>query len=185
MICLPGALGDLSIANGLGSEAHLTGGGVKCDLLLDAGWGVGIACEIFAVTSSSKLSASFSSKRLSSAFCERLRLRLIASPAASMWGGGFFGELLLMGMVKSAKPTINQMDYRTPRTAKRRSADNTARCSANKGFGWSTNACSMMLIKMRVPGVCCWSNAVDTKKSLANKCAMTKESCNLKEGEHY
>jgi hypothetical protein len=185
VICLPGAWGDLSIASGLGSEAHLAGGCVKCDLLLDAGWGVGIACEIFTVTSLSKLSAPFLSKRLSTAFCKRSRSQRIALPAASMWGGSFFGELLLMGMVKSAKPTINQMDYRTPRTAKRRSADDTARCSANKRFGWLTNACSMMLIKMRVPGVCCWSNAVDTKKSLANKCATTKESCNLKKGEHY
>ena len=72
---------------------------MKCNLLLDVGWGVGIVCKIFAVTSLSKLSAPFLAKRSSIAFCKRSRSWGIVSPVASMWGGGFFKGLLLIGQV--------------------------------------------------------------------------------------
>ncbi len=98
-------------------------GGVKCNLLLVMGWGVGIACKIFAGTSSLNLSAPFSLKRSSSAFCVMSRSRRISSPAASMWGGGFSGGSLLMvaGMVEDQQST----KWITP-LCQRRPANNAA-----------------------------------------------------------
>jgi hypothetical protein len=100
-------------------------------------------------------------------------------------GRRLFRGIIAHGSGDGRKPTINQMDYTAPPKTPCQQCCNTKQCSTNNAP--STNAPSMTLIKNEknesawgVVGQCCWY-----QKSLANKCAMTKESCNLKKGSIF